>query len=69
MEGNNKADASWKVRDGMGSGGVQRDFFSNSGQLQPVLAFYDISGTRMHLTYLKKSWVWHAADIAIMKLV
>ncbi|HKH00017.1 MAG TPA: hypothetical protein VKB08_04745, partial [Bradyrhizobium sp.] len=55
MGGNDKADALVELI-GMARavGGVQRNFFSISGQFEPVLVFYDISRTRMHLTELKK---------------
>jgi hypothetical protein len=54
MGGNDKADAlvEWDVARVVG--GVQRNFFSNSGQFEPVLVFYDISPARMHLAELKK---------------
>jgi hypothetical protein len=49
MEGSDKLTTSQESRRPDGAGGVQRNSFFKTGQFDPVLTFYDISGAGMHL--------------------
>src|SRR5690349_5546352 len=69
MGGNDKADALAELFGiARTDGGVGRNLFSKSGSTRPVLPFYDISRTRMHLGGLKKSGLWPCCDMAPVSL-